>query len=71
MYNVCSVHRRVFVVSGEYHESIGEVFSTPGSEFTTISPAKLERCQQQFLRNASYIPKFALKQLLLKWSGLK
>ena len=33
--------------------------------------AKLERCQQWFLKNVFYVPKFASRQLLLKLSGLR
>ena len=45
-----------------------------GTELFTLTPtllAKLECCQQWFLTNVYYVPKFALKQLLLKLSGLK
>ena len=37
----------------------------------TLLLAKLERCQQWFLSNIFYAPKFAPNQLLLKLSGLK
>ena len=45
-----------------------------GTELFTLTPTlltKLERCQQWFLKNVFYVPKFASKQLLLKLSGLK
>ena len=32
--------------------------------------AKVERCQQWFLKNVFYVPKFGPSQLLLKLSGL-
>ena len=44
-----------------------------GSEHFTLTPSlleKLERCQLWFIRNIFYVPKFTLKQLLLKLSGL-
>ena len=44
-----------------------------GTEQFTLTPtllAKLERCQQWFLKNVFYVPKFAPKQLLLKLSVL-
>ena len=44
-----------------------------GSELFTLTPSlleKLERCQLWFIRNILYVPKFTLKQLLLKLSGL-
>ena len=44
-----------------------------GSELFTLTPSlleKLERCQLWFIRNIFYVPKFTLKQLLLKLSGL-
>ena len=45
-----------------------------GTELFTVTPtllAKLERCQQWFLKNVFYVPKFASRQLLLKLSGLR
>ena len=45
-----------------------------GTELFTLTPtllAKLERCQQWFLKNVFYVPKFASRQLLLKLSGLR
>ena len=39
-----------------------------GTELFTLTStllAKLERCQQWFLKNVLYVPKFAPKQLLL------
>ena len=44
-----------------------------GTEHFTLTPtslAKVERCQQWFLKNVFYVPKFAPCQLLLKLSGL-
>ena len=44
-----------------------------GTELFTLTPTllvKLERCQQWFLKNVFYVPKFASRQLLLKLSGL-
>ena len=43
------------------------------TELFTLRPTllKLEHCQQWFLQNVFYVPKFAPKQLLLKLSGLK
>ena len=44
-----------------------------GTELFTLTPtlsAKVERCQQWFLKNVFYVPKFAPCQLLLKLSGL-
>ena len=44
-----------------------------GTELFALTPtllAKVERCQQWFLKNVFYVPKFAPCQLLLKWSGL-
>ena len=44
-----------------------------GSELFSLTPTlliKFERCQQWFLKNVFYVPKFAPKQLLLKLSGL-
>ena len=44
-----------------------------GTELFTLTPtifAKVERCQQWFLKNVFYVPKFAPSQLLLKFSGL-
>ena len=44
------------------------------TELFTLTPtllAKLERCQQWFLKNVFYVPKFASRQLLLKLSGLR
>ena len=44
-----------------------------GMELFTLSPTHLtevERCQQWFLKNVFYVPKFAPCQLLLKLSGL-
>ena len=38
---------------------------------TSTLLAKLECCQQRFLKNVFYVPKFASKQLLLKLSSLK
>ena len=41
--------------------------------FLLLTPtllAKVERCQQWFLKNVFYVPKFAPCQLLLKLSGL-
>ena len=38
--------------------------------FTLTLLAKVERCQQWFLKNVFYVPKFAQCQLLLKLSGL-
>ena len=46
----------------------------PALVYGTITPtllAKLERCQQWFLKNVFYVPKFASRQLLLKLSGLR
>ena len=45
-----------------------------GTELFTLTPTllvKLERCQQWFLKNVFYVPKFASRQLLLKLSGLR
>ena len=45
-----------------------------GTELFTLTPtllAKLERCQQWFLKNVFYVPKFASRQLLVKLSGLR
>ena len=45
-----------------------------GTELFTLMPTllpKLERCQQWFLKNVFYVPKFASRQLLLKLSGLR
>ena len=45
-----------------------------GTELFTLTStllAKLERCQQWFLKNVFYVPKFASRQLLLKLSGLR
>ena len=44
-----------------------------GTELFTLTPTlltKLERCQQWFLKNVFYVPKFTPCQLLLKLSGL-
>ena len=44
-----------------------------GTELFTLTPTlltKVERCQQWFLKNVFYVPKFAPCQLLLKLSGL-
>ena len=44
-----------------------------GMELFTLTPtllAKVERCQQRFLKNVFYVPKFPPCQLLLKLSGL-
>ena len=44
-----------------------------GTELFTLTPTlltKFERCQQWFLKNVFYVPKFAPCQLLLKLSGL-
>ena len=44
-----------------------------GTEFFTLTHtllAKVERCQQWFLKNVFYVPRFAPSQLLLKLSGL-
>ena len=44
-----------------------------GTELFTFTPTlltKFERCQQWFLKNVFYVPKFAPCQLLLKLSGL-
>ena len=44
-----------------------------GTELFTFTPtlsAKVKRCQQWFLKNVFYVPKFAPCQLLLKMSGL-
>ena len=44
-----------------------------GTELFTLTPTlltKFERCQQWFLKNVFYVPKFAPYQLLLKLSGL-
>ena len=44
-----------------------------GSEFFTLTPsslAKLERCQQWFLKNIFCVPNFAPVRLILKLSGL-
>ena len=44
-----------------------------GSELFTLIPsllAKLERCQQWFLKNIFYVPNFAPKRLFPKLSGL-
>ena len=44
-----------------------------GSELVTLTPSileKLEWCQLWFIRNIFYVPKFILKQLLLKLSRL-
>ena len=44
-----------------------------GSELFTLTPsllAKIERCQQWFLKNIFYVPKFAPIRLILKLSGL-
>ena len=44
-----------------------------GTEMFTFTPTfltKVERCQQWFLKNVFYVPKFAPCQLLLKLSGL-
>ena len=44
-----------------------------GTELFTLTPtllAKVERCQQWFLKNVFYVPKFAPCQLLPKLSGL-
>ena len=44
-----------------------------GTEPFTLTPtllAKVERCQQSFLKNVFYVPKFAPCELLLKLSGL-
>ena len=44
-----------------------------GTELFTLTPTlltKFERCQQWFLKNVLYVPKFAPCQLLLKLSGL-
>ena len=44
-----------------------------GTELFTLTSTlltKFERCQQWFLKNAFYVPKFAPSQLLLKLSGL-
>ena len=44
-----------------------------GTETFTLTPTlltKVERCQQWFLKNVFYVPKFAPCQLLLKLSGL-
>ena len=44
-----------------------------GMELFTLTPtllAKVEHCQQWFLKNVFYVPKFAPCQLLLKLSGL-
>ena len=43
-----------------------------GTELFTLTPtllAKVERCQQWFLKNVFYVPKFAPCQILLKLSG--
>ena len=45
-----------------------------GTKLFTLTPTllvKLERCQQWFLKNVFYVPKFASRQLLLKLSGLR
>ena len=45
-----------------------------GSELFTLIPsslAKLERCQQWFLKNIFYVPNFAPVRLTLKMSSLK
>ena len=44
-----------------------------GTELFTLTPtllAKVERCQQWFLQNVFYVPKFAPSQLLLKLPSL-
>ena len=44
-----------------------------GMELFTLTPTlltKFDRCQQWFLKNVFYVPKFAPCQLLLKLSGL-
>ena len=44
-----------------------------GTELFTLIPTlltKVERCQQWFLKNVFYVPKFVPCQLLLKLSGL-
>ena len=44
-----------------------------GTELFTLTPSlltKLERCQQWFLKNIFYVPKFAPRLLLLRLSGL-
>ena len=44
-----------------------------GMELCTLTPTlltKFEHCQQSFLKNVFYVPKFAPCQLLLKVSGL-
>ena len=44
-----------------------------GTELFTLTPfllTKLERCQQWFLKNIFYVPKFAPRLLLLRLSGL-
>ena len=44
-----------------------------GAELFTLTPTlllRLERCQSWFLKNISYVPKFAADSLLQKLSGL-
>ena len=48
-----------------------KLYGTELFNLTQTLLAKLERCQQWFLENVFYVPKFAPKQLLLKLSGLK